>query len=124
MIEPEVKEWIKTLCNAAGETEEFTQNFIKRLGQAPEIYKELLYFAYYQNFLCQYKIKGYSIVDIMVWQMDHFKAQLDRDNYAVKHNQNKMVVMAFDTFLNMEKEPLKYVELLQSETGTDYPEKY
>ncbi|MBQ6887306.1 MAG: hypothetical protein IJN54_07325 [Lachnospiraceae bacterium] len=124
MIEQEVKRWICELCDAAGEKALFAENFINRLEQAPEIYKELLYFAYHQNFLCQYKIQGYSIVDIMVWQMDHFKAQLDRDNYTVKHNQNKMVLTAFDTFLKMEKEPQKYVELLQSETGTDYPGKY
>lgn len=124
MMENEVKEWIQELCTAAGETGEFTENFVERLKQAEEIYKELVHFAYYQDFLCQYKIEGYSIVDIMVWQMDHFKAQLDRDNYEVKHNQNKMVVTAFDTFLNMEKEPRKYVKLMQSETGTDYPGKY
>lgn len=124
MIEKEVEEWIKQVCRAAGAEESFFQDFMVKLQNAPEIYKELFYFAYHQDFLCEYKIQGYSVVDIMVWQMDHFKAQLDRDNYAMKHNQNKMVLMAFDTFLNMEKEPQKFVELLQSETGTDYPDKY
>lgn len=124
IVEKEVREWIVTLCEAAGETGEFSADFIKRLNESPEIFKELLYFAYHGNFLCEYKIEGYSVVDILVWGMDHFKAQLDRDNYAVKHNQNKMIVTAFDKFLDMEKEPLKYVELLQGETGTDYEGKY
>ena len=106
IVEKEVREWIVTLCEAAGETREFSADFIKRLNESPEIFK------------------GYSVVDILVWGMDHFKAQLDRDNYAVKHNQNKMIVTAFDKFLDMEKEPLKYVELLQGETGTDYEGKY
>lgn len=124
MIEKEVKEWIKELCKAAEAEEGFYETFLKKLQDAPEIYKELLYFAYHQDFLCAYKIQGYSVVDILVWQMDHFKAQLDRDNYALKHNQNKMVLTAFDTFLEMEKEPQKFSALLQSETGTDYPGKY
>ena len=124
MMENEVKEWIGTLCKAAGESVEFTENFVERLERAPGIFRELVYFAYYGDFLCEYKIEGYSVVDILVWGMDHFKAQLDRDNYEVKHNQNKMVVSAFDKFLDMEKEPFRYVELLQGETGTDYVGKY
>ena len=123
-MEKEVREWIGVLCEAAGETKEFAEEFVRRLEQAPGVLRELVYFAHHGDFLCEYKIEGYSVVDIMVWGMDHFKAQLDRDNYEVKHNQNKMVVAAFDKFLDMEKEPLKYVELLQGETGTDYEGKY
>lgn len=123
-INNEVKAWIEELCGAAGEKEEFVGQFLKKLEQSPFIYKELLYFAYHQNFLCEYKVNGYSVVDILVWQMDHFKSRLDRDNFEIKHNQNKMIVAAFDTFMDMEREPQKFVDLLQSETGTDYPEKY
>ena len=123
-MENGVKEWIRELCNAAGETEEFAENFVGRLEKAEGICRELVYFGYNLNFLCEYKVEGYSVVDILVWQMDHFKAQLDRDNFEMKHNQNKMIVAAFDTFLKMEKEPQRYVELLQGETGTDYEGKY
>jgi hypothetical protein len=42
----------------------------------------------------------------------------------MKQNGDKMLLMAFDTMLKMEKQPEKYVYLMQSETGTDYPEKY
>lgn len=60
----------------------------------------------------------------MVWQTDHFKAELDRGKYDMKRNPSKMVLMAFDTFLNMEKDPEKYVRQMSGETGTDYPGKY
>ena len=39
-------------------------------------------------------------------------------------NGDKMLLLAFDTFLKMRKEPERYIRLLQGETGTDYPEKY
>lgn len=123
-IEKEVDEWIALLCREAGADEAFREAFKRKLEQAPEIYEELLYFAYHRNFLCRYQIRGVSVVDILVWQIDHFKAGMDRGNYDMKYNRNKMVLMAFDTFLNMEKEPEKYVSALQSETGTDYPEKF
>ena len=67
---------------------------------------------------------GYSVVDIMVWQMDHFKAQMDRGRDDMKNNGDKMLLLAFDTMLKMEKEPARYVDLMQSETGTDYEGKY
>lgn len=123
-MEENVKLWIGELCMTAGAEEEFRDRLIVKLQASPGIYKELLFYAENLNFLCEYKIQGYTVVDIMVWQIDHFKAELDRGKYDMKSNPAKMVVMAFDTFLNMEKQPEEYVRLLQSETGTDYPEKF
>lgn len=123
-MEERVRMWINKLCQTAGMGEDFTVHFIDRLSDSPEIYKELFYYAEHLDFLCAYKIQGYSIVDIMVWQIDHFKAELDRGKYDMKNNPGKMIVMAFDTFLNMERRPEEYVRLLQSETGTDYPGKF
>lgn len=123
-MEENVKLWIGELCMTAGAEEEFRDRLIVKLQASPGIYKELLFYAENLNFLCEYKIQGYTVVDIMVWQIDHFKAELDRGKYDMKSNSAKMVVMAFDTFLNMEKQPEEYVRLLQSETGTDYPEKF
>lgn len=60
----------------------------------------------------------------MVWQMDHFKARLDRDNSGTKQNGDRMLLLAFDTLLNMKKDPEKYIRKMTEETGTDYPDKY
>ncbi|MDE6663634.1 MAG: hypothetical protein K2K46_09880 [Lachnospiraceae bacterium] len=117
-------QWSKALCYYAGENEEFLKKFWDRLTASEGVYKEFVYYLTNQNFLCQYKVEGYSVVDIMVWQMDHFKAQMDRGHDDMKQNGDKMLLMAFDTMLKMEKQPEKYVLLMQSETGTDYPEKY
>lgn len=117
-------QWAKALCYYAGEGEEFLKQFWEALTASEGIYEEFVYYLTNQNFLCQYKVEGYSVVDIMVWQMDHFKAQMDRGHDDMKQNGDKMLLMAFDTMLKMEKEPEKYVFYMQSETGTDYPEKY
>lgn len=117
-------EWAKALCYYAGETQQFLDEFWERLMQSEGVYREFLYYLEHQNFQCAYKIAGYSLVDIMIWQMDHFKAQLDRGRDDMKNNGDKMLLMAFDTMLKMEKNPEHYVSLMQSETGTDYPGKY
>lgn len=117
-------EWARALCFYAGENEAFLETFWSALQNSAPVYREFLYYLEHQNFLCEYRIEGYTIVDIMVWQMDHFKAQMDRGHDDMKRNGDKMLLMAFDTMLRMEKNPEKYVQLMQTETGTDYPEKY
>lgn len=123
-MEQKAYEWAQALCYYAGEGEEFLTNFWRMLTQSPEVYKEFLYYLEHQQFLCEYKVSGYSVVDIMVWQMDHFKAQMDRGKDDMKNNGDKMLLMAFNTLLQMEQNPEYYVNLMQTETGTDYPGKY
>ena len=60
----------------------------------------------------------------MIWQMDHFKARLDSDNSGTRQSGDKMLLLAFDTLLNMRKNPNEYIQKMQTETGTDYPDKY
>lgn len=123
-IEKAARKWAWALCYYAGEDEAFFEQFWCALQNSPPIYQEFVYYLQNQNFWCQYKIQGYSVVDIMVWQMDHFKAEMDRGHDDMKQNGDKMLLMAFDTMLKMENTPEKYVQLMQSETGTDYPGKY
>ena len=116
--------WAKALCYYAGESDAFLEQFWENLMQSEGVYREFVYYLEHQNFLCEYQIEGYSLVDIMVWQMDHFKAQLDRGKDDMKNNADKMLLMAFDTMLKMERDPMRYIRRMQSETGTDYPGKF
>lgn len=118
------RQWAAALCHYAGADEAFYEQFWQSLSQSGAVYREFVYYLENQTFLCEYRIAGYTIVDIMVWQMDHFKAYLDRGQDDMKQNGDKMLLMAFDTMLKMEKEPEDYVRRMQSETGTDYPDKY
>lgn len=123
MIE-NIQDFIKELCQKSGESELFAGQFRDALLEDEEILREFAYYMEHRDFACKAKVSGYTVVDVMVWQMDHFKAQLDRGHDDMKQNGDKMLLMAFDTMLRMEKQPEKYIYLMQSETGTDYPEKY
>lgn len=118
------KKWAEALCKCAGEDDLFFKRFWNLLLNSAPLYQEFIHYMQTQEFICEYQIEGYTIVDIMVWQIDHFKAQMDRGHDDMKQNGDKMLLMAFDTMLRMEYEPEKYVRLMQSETGTDYPGKY
>ncbi len=115
--------WTQQLCLAAGENYEFFLKFVKGLDESPEIMEEFRYYYEHQDFLCKKKVNGYSIVDLMVWNIDKFKSELDRGN-DTKNNPERMILLAFDAMLCMEKEPENYTNRLLSDTGTDYVGKY
>lgn len=119
-----IEEWIGRLGEEAGEDSCFLETFTKQLFEEPEIREEFAYYMETKEFLCGAKIGDYTVVDIMVWQIDHFKAGMDRGMTGMKENSSKMVLRAFDTMLKMKKNPEKYMELMRTETGTDYPGKY
>ncbi len=127
-MEERVYQWAQALCSCAGEGRAFLEEFCAALMKSEGIYEEFVYYLERQTFLCAYKVAGYSVVDIMVWQIDHFKANLDHSKdggaYAGGQNGDRMLLMAFDTMLKMEQNPEKYTALMQNETGTDYPDKY
>lgn len=124
MEEKGVFRFVEELCRYAGEEEAFAEQFWRKLKKDGEIYEEFVYYLTHGNFACRAKVEGYTVVDIMVWQMDHFKARLDRDNSGTRQNGDRMLLLAFDTLLNMKEEPQKYIDKLRNETGTDYPDKY
>lgn len=117
-------EWARALCDHAGEDETFLEKFFAMLTASEGVFQEFVYYLEHQNFRSVYKVAGYGLIDIMVWQMDHFKAQLDRDRRDMKENGDRMLLMAFHTMLLMEQDPKYYVNLMQTETGTDYADKY
>ena len=124
MNEQKLLYFISELCRYAGEDKAFEEDFRSRLTADEEICQEFVYYMEHGNFACKAKVEGYTVVDIMVWQMDHFKAWLDRDTVGTKQNGDRMLLLAFDTLLKMRKDPEPYIQKMQGETGTDYQGKY
>ena len=94
------------------------------INGSEKIRKEYIYYMINNRFLGEYSVCGMTVVDIMIWQMDHFKSDLDRGLYDMQSNPNKMLLRAFYTMLKMEKDPQLYLEKYSSDTGTDYPGKF
>lgn len=116
-----MEEYVKELCLRAGENEAFAEGFLKALKADEEICNEFTYYMSHNDFACKAKICGYSVVDILIWQIDHFRAWLDRDTTGTKQNKDRMVLLAFDTMLKMRENPQKFMEKMTGETGTDRP---
>ena len=111
--------WAEALCKYAGADEVFLRDFWERLTNDPEIYEEFVYYLEHQDFLCKVKIEGYGLVDLMIFQIDHFRAVMDQDVADMRFNKDKMLLMAFNSLLQMRKDPAPFVQMMQGETGTD-----
>ena len=123
-VEEDLKEWVCQLAVGAGKSEQEALDFWSRLYEDKELLEEVEYYSMHQNFLCKYEIAGYTVTDILVWQVDHFKAYLDRHEEVNRYHQGKLLYNAFDIMLQMREKPEFYVNKMQGETGTDFVDKY
>ena len=122
--EESLKEWVCHLADSAGKSQQEAEQFWTRLKADKELLEEVEYYSQHQSFLCKYKVAGYTVTDILVWQVDHFKAYLDRHEEVNRYHQGRLLYNAFDILLQMRENPEPYVNKMQGETGTDFVDKY
>lgn len=116
-------EYARQLCTQANEEEGVLEEFWRKINKYPEVMKEFDYYREHNDFLGEVSIKGITVSDILIWQIDRFKAALDEGKFALKCNGPHMVLGAFYTMCDVIDNPDKYLIRFSSETGTDYPGK-
>lgn len=116
-------EYARSLCEKANEEDGVLEVFWGTVSEYPEVLKEFDYYREHNDFLCELKVCGITVADILVWQIDRFKAAIDEGKFALKYNGPHMVLGAFYTMCDCIRYPEKYTIRFQSETGTDYPGK-
>lgn len=119
-----LEEWLKELAGVAGETPEYAADLWERLKGSNGVLREFAYYHDYNRFLCEYQVAGHTLADILVWQVDHFKAYLDRPEEMNRYRQERLLLTSLDIMLQMEQDPKKFTEKMRQETGTDFVGKY
>ena len=114
-----LEDFVRGLAVQAGETEEYGERLWEGIRRSGGLLQELAY--YYDNgqFLCKYEVAGYTLADILVWQVDHFKLYMDRPEEMNRYRQPRLLLASFDTMLQMEKNPESFAEKMRLETGQD-----
>ncbi|MCM1100629.1 MAG: hypothetical protein NC079_03770 [Clostridium sp.] len=116
--------FVQRLAKEAGESGEYAADLWERIRGSEGVLRELAYYHDYGNFWGEYKVAGYGLTDILVWQVDHFKAYLDRHEEVNRWHPERLFLHALDVMLQMEQDPAPYVRKMQGETGTDFAGKY
>ena len=62
--------FLRDLCDYAGKEDDFVQGLWDELLADEALYREFIYYADNHTFLDELKIRGYSMSDLYVWQMD------------------------------------------------------
>ncbi len=114
-----LKQFTCALAVQAGQSEEYGAQLWQGISRSAGLLQELAYYHDYGEFLCRYEVAGHTLADVLVWQVDHFKLYMDRPEEMNRYRQPRLLLAAFETMLQMEKEPGKFLEKMRSETGQD-----
>jgi len=115
----QVRQVTEAACKSCGMEDGFFEQLWDAFLKNDDIYKEYVIYLVKKDFPCEVKICGYTIVDILIWQMDGFKTKLDMDTSKTKGNQASMVLLAFDTFMKMREHPEQYLTHLAEDSGIE-----
>lgn len=112
------------LCMRTGKDQGFYDAFWERLLSHGDILAEFIYYMEKGRFRCRASVGSVTVADILVWQIDRFKAVMDQDRTALGQDPDEMVLRAFDTMTKMAEDPQRYTMQMAADTGTDYPGKF
>lgn len=114
-----LENFVHALASEAGKSSEEGDGIWQRVRNSGGLLRELAYYHDYGNFLCEYKVAGYTLADILVWQVDHFKLYMDRPEEMNRYRQARLFLDALDTMAQMEENPRPFQEKMRCETGQD-----
>ncbi len=114
-----LRDFVRGLAAQAGESEAYGERLWEGISRSEGLLQELAYYHDNGQFLCRYEVAGYTLADILVWQVDHFKLYMDRPEEMNRYRQPRLLLASFDTMLQMEKDPQVFAEKMRCETGQD-----
>ena len=112
--------FIRALSEKAGKDEAYAEDLWNRILGSEGVLKELAYYHDTGSFWDGYAIEGFHLTDILVWQVDHFKAYMDRREEMNRYKTEKLFVESLDIMLQMEKDPQPFIKKMREESGTDF----
>ncbi len=116
-----LRQYIVDLSVAAEKGEEYGNSLWEGIRKSGGLLQELAYYHDYGKFLCKYKVCGYTLTDVLVWQVDHFKFYMDRPMEMNRYRQERLLLESFETMIKMEQDGTSFVEKMTVETGQDLP---
>ena len=98
-------EFLGDLAAYAGKDDDFVGMLWTELISDEAMYKEFVFYADNHTFLDELKIRGYSMSDLYVWQMDKYNIVRELGKNPTACNKETLVLNAFMEFACMKKDP-------------------
>lgn len=119
-----LKEYAAALCREAGYDQSFLDTFWKELCETEGLLREFAYYYDRREILGELTIAGKDLSDIMIWQVDHFKAYLDRGEDVLRYDSAKLLLQAFHMMAQLAVNPEPILVKMSTESGTDSPDRF
>lgn len=114
-----LREYVLALSEQAGKDAAYGETIWQSISRSPGLLGELAYYHDYGKFLCKYRVAGYTLADVLVWQVDHFKLYMDRAEEMNRYHAERLLLSSFETMAQMEKDPAPFVRKMEGESGQD-----
>ena len=114
-----LEDYVKEMAVTAEKGEEYGARLWEGIKASNGVLHELAYYHDYGKILCRHQVAGYTLADILIWQVDHFKAYMDRHDKMNRYRRERLFLESLEVMLQMEKNPQPYVDKMMTETGTD-----
>lgn len=115
-----VMEFLDRLAEYAGLDTQWADGIWSEFMKHPRIYEEFVYYIEHHEFLGNYEIKGYSILECYVWQRNNQVYRTDeRGKFEPEGNEETVVLKAFSFMMNLEDKPEEYLKKLEDDLGRD-----
>lgn len=115
----QVYEKLLALGNYAGQEQKWTEELWADLLTVPKLYEEMVYYLEHHEFCNNFIYKGYSLIDLYVWQMNKYNLIKDFGKNTAECNKETMVLRSFRTMLEFMRNPEEYLKRLKEGRGMD-----
>ena len=103
----------------AGRAPEWLEHLWADLVVDDALMGEFMYYIDHHTLKDEVKCCGYGLTDLYVWQMSRYNLHRDVGKNSSVCNKESMVLGAFRTMLDMQREPEEYLRRLNDGKGMD-----
>ena len=107
------------LCDACGYDRDWTDALWGDIVTDEDILSEFMYYRENHTFRDKCSIRGYSLSDLYVFQMDKYNLIREIGKNTVDCNKERMVLNAFRMMIDMKADPDTFVKRLEEGRGED-----
>lgn len=107
------------LCEFCGYEKSWTDSLWSDIVQDDALFNELVYYFDNHTFLDEFKVKGYSLSDLYVFQMSKYNLIREIGKNPVECNKERMVMNSFRMMIDMARDPETYVARIEEGKGND-----
>lgn len=115
-----VYEYYQQLCDYAAWDKTYRDLLWSKLLDHEELYEEFVYYLEHHQILGTFTFRGYSLIDLYVWQMDRYNLIHDIGKNTGNCNKEDMVLKAFYAMTSFFDDPDSFEKRLQEGRGMDY----